>query len=91
MMKCLLCDAAAELVRDTRDLPYTSQGETTLIPGVTGDFCPACEELVLDRAESSRVSAAMLEFNKQVSTSIVDRPLRIREVVKEGPADERVR
>ena len=70
-MKCPLC-AAAELVHDTRDLPYTYKGETTLIPSVTGDFCPACGEVILDAAESSRTSAAMLDFNKQVNAAIVD-------------------
>lgn len=70
-MKCPSC-AAAELVHDTRDLPYTYKGEATFIPGVTGDFCPACGEAVLGADESARVSAAMLEFNKQVNASIVD-------------------
>ena len=70
-MKCPLC-AAAELVHDTRDLPYIYKGETTLIPAVTGDFCPACGEAILDTADSTRTSAAMLDFNKQVSASIID-------------------
>ena len=70
-MKCPSC-AAAELVHDTRDMPYTYKGEPTNIPAVTGDYCPACGEVVLDMAESSRISAAMLEFNKQVNASIVD-------------------
>ena len=68
-MKCPIC-AAAELVHDTRDLPYTYKGETTLIPAVTGDFCPACGKVILNAAESSRTSAAMLNFNKQVNASI---------------------
>ena len=71
-MKCPLCAAAAELVHDTRDLSYTYKGETTLIPAVNGDFCPACGEVILDAAESSRTSAAMLDFNKQVNAAIVD-------------------
>ncbi|MDH4870301.1 type II toxin-antitoxin system MqsA family antitoxin [Pseudomonas sp. BN515] len=70
-MKCPSC-AASELVHDTRDMPYTYKNESTNIPTVTGDFCPACGETVLDAAESARVSAAMLEFNKQVNASIVD-------------------
>lgn len=64
--------AQAELVRDTRDVPCTYKGETTAIPAVTGDFCPACGESVLDAAESARTSALMLDFNKQVNASIVD-------------------
>lgn len=70
-MKCLSC-TAAKLVNDTRDMPYTYKGESTTIPAVCGCFCPACGESVLDASESARVSAAMLEFNKQVNASIVE-------------------
>lgn len=70
-MKCPSC-AAAVLVHDTRDMPYTYKGESTVLAAVTGDFCPACGEAVLDAEESARVSAAMLDFNKQVNASIVD-------------------
>ncbi|MEO5328229.1 MAG: type II toxin-antitoxin system MqsA family antitoxin [Magnetococcus sp. THC-1_WYH] len=70
-MKCPVC-AEAELVRDTRDVPYTYKGEQTSISAVTGDFCPACGEVVLDMAESTCTSAEMLEFNKQVTATSVD-------------------
>lgn len=70
-MKCLSC-GAAELLSDTRDLPYTYKGESTLIEAVVGDYCPACDEAVFDAVESQRVSAAMLAFNKQVNAAIVD-------------------
>lgn len=70
-MKCPAC-GAPKLVRDTRDLPYTYKGETTAIPAVAGDWCPACGESVLDATESARVSTAMLAFNRQVNASIVD-------------------
>ena len=70
-MKCPSC-AAAELVHDTRDMPYTYKGESTIIPAVTGDFCPACDESILDAEESRRTMNLMLEFNKQVNASIVD-------------------
>jgi HTH-type transcriptional regulator / antitoxin MqsA len=42
-MKCPNC-ASAELVCETRDMPYTYKGEATVIAGVTGDWCPACGE-----------------------------------------------
>ncbi|MDA8483264.1 type II toxin-antitoxin system MqsA family antitoxin [Pseudomonas resinovorans] len=86
-MKCPSC-AASELVHDTRDMPYTYKNESTTIPTVTGDFCPACGETVLDAAESARVSAAMLEFNKQVNASIVD-PSFIANVRKKLALDQR--
>ena len=86
-MKCPAC-GAAKLVRDTRDLNHTYKGETTTIPDVTGQFCPACDEAVLDADESARVSAAMLDFNKQVNASIVD-PAFIASVRKKLALDQR--
>jgi HTH-type transcriptional regulator/antitoxin MqsA len=70
-MKCLACDAA-ELITDSRELPYTYKGESTVIENVTGEFCPACDEVVLNATESQRVSAAMLSFNKQVNAARVN-------------------
>ncbi len=70
-MKCPVC-GAAELIHDTRDLPYTYKGETTIIPVVTADFCPACDESITDRAETDRVMREMQAFNKQVNAAIVD-------------------
>lgn len=69
-MKCPHCGGAA-MVHDTRDMPYVYKGESTVIPGVTGDYCPACDEAVLDMTESERVSAQMLAFNKQVNAALV--------------------
>lgn len=86
-MKCPVCGEAA-LVRDTRDLPYAYKGESTVIPEVTGDFCPACGESIFDAAESLRINAAMLEFNKQVNATIVD-PAFIASVRKKLALDQR--
>lgn len=86
-MKCPACGKAA-LIHDTRDLPYTYKGETTTIPLVIGDFCPACGESVLDMDESARVSELMLEFNKQVNAAIVD-PAYIAKVRKKLALDQR--
>ena len=70
-MKCPVC-GAAELIHDTRDLPYTYKGETTTIPAVTADFCPACDESITDMPETERVIREMQAFNKQVNATIVD-------------------
>lgn len=86
-MKCPSC-GAAELVRDTCDMPYTYKGESTVIPAVAGDFCPACGEAILETGESVRASTAMLEFNKQVNASIVD-PAFIASVRKKLSLDQR--
>ena len=86
-MKCPSC-GGAELIHDTRDLPYTYKGETTVIPAVTGDFCPACAESVLDATESDRVMREMRAFTKQVNAAIVD-PAFIAGVRKKLALDQR--
>lgn len=59
-MKCPIY-VKAELVQDVRDIPYAYKGGIATIPAVTGDFCPACGEVILDAAESVRTSALMLK------------------------------
>ncbi|MHB1700971.1 MAG: type II toxin-antitoxin system MqsA family antitoxin [Acidobacteriaceae bacterium] len=86
-MKCPIC-GQAELVQDTRDLPYAYKGESTIIPSVAGDFCPACGEAILSPQESARSSAMMLEFNKQVNASIID-PAFIVSVRKKLALDQK--
>lgn len=86
-MRCPVC-GAADLIRDTRDLPYTYKGETTTIPAVTGDFCSACAESILDEAESERVMREMQAFAKEVNAAIVD-PEFIVKVRKKLALDQR--
>ena len=86
-MKCPVC-GAAELIHDIRDLPYTYKGETTVIPAVTADFCPACGESITDMAETERVMREMQAFNKQVNAAIVD-PAFIVHVRKKLDLDQR--
>lgn len=86
-MKCPVC-GGADLIHDTRDLPYTYKGETTVIPMVTGDFCPACAESILGAVESDRVMREMRAFSKQVNAAIVD-PGFILSVRKKLDLDQR--
>ncbi len=86
-MKCPSC-GSAKLVHDTRDMPYTYKSESTILPQVTGDFCPACDESILDASESRRSMELMLAFNKQVNASLVD-PDFIASVRKKLALDQR--
>jgi len=86
-MKCPCC-GAAELIHDTRDMPYTYKGETTVIPAVMGDFCPACGEVLLDREQGDRYSDLMLQFNRQINAAYVD-PGYIARVRKKLDLDQR--
>ncbi|HRF87238.1 MAG: type II toxin-antitoxin system MqsA family antitoxin [Cellvibrionales bacterium] len=86
-MKCPSC-AVVNLIHDTRDIPYVYKGESTVISSVTGSFCPACGESILDAAESKRTMELMLAFNKRVNASIVD-PSFIASVRKKLALDQR--
>ncbi|MDD2545121.1 MAG: type II toxin-antitoxin system MqsA family antitoxin [Burkholderiaceae bacterium] len=86
-MKCPCC-GAAELIHDTRDMPYTYKGEVTTIPAVTGDFCPACGEVVLNREHGNRYSEWMGLFQRQVNAAYVD-PEYIAKVRRKLDLDQR--
>lgn len=86
-MKCPAC-GFAKMVHDTRDIEHVYKGETTIIPAVTGDFCPSCLECVTGAEESARVMAAMRDFSKQVNAAQVD-PAFIAQVRKKLLLDQR--
>lgn len=86
-MKCPCC-GAAELVHETRNLPYTYKGQSTLIEAVTGDFCPACGEVLLDREHGDRYSAQIGQFQRTVNATYVD-PAYITRVRRKLDLDQR--
>lgn len=86
-MKCPVC-GAAELMQDTRDLPYTYKGEATIIPAVTGEFCPACDEVLLNREQGDRYSELVGTFQRQVNAAFVD-PHYITRVRRKLDLDQR--
>ena len=86
-MKCPSC-GTAKLVHDIRDVPYIYKGESTILPQVTGDFCLACDEPILDAWESRRTMELMSVFSKQVNASFVD-PDFIASVRKKLDLDQR--
>ena len=86
-MKCPVC-GAAELMQDTRDLPYTYKGEVTVIPAVTGEFCPACDEVLLNREQGDRYSELLGTFQRQVNAAFVD-PHYIARVRRKLDLDQR--
>lgn len=86
-MKCPIC-GAAEMIHDTRDVPYIYKGETTIIPAVTGDFCPACGEVLLEREHGDRYSELVGQFQRQVNAAYID-PAYIVSVRKKLALDQR--
>ena len=65
-MKCPCC-GGAELVHDSRDIPITYKGESTIIPAMTGDYCPACGEVILNREHGDRYSELLGQFRSSQS------------------------
>ena len=86
-MKCPSC-GAADLIQDTRDVPYIYKGEATSIPAVTGDFCPACGEIVMDREQGDRYGDLIGQFRRQVNAASVD-PVFIASIRKKLNLDQR--
>jgi HTH-type transcriptional regulator / antitoxin MqsA len=85
-MQCITC-GTFQMARECRDIPYAYKGESTVIPAVNGQYCTVCGEAVMDAEESQRVSLAMLAFNKQVNSSVVD-PSFISNVRKKLALDQ---
>lgn len=86
-MKCPVC-GAAELVHDTRDMSYTYKGDSTTIPAVSGDFCPACSEVILDRQQGDCYSELIGVFQRQVNAAFVA-PGFITDIRKKLDLDQR--
>jgi HTH-type transcriptional regulator/antitoxin MqsA len=86
-MKCPSC-GAADLIHDTRDVPYTYKGESTIIAAVTGDFCPSCNEVLFDREHGDRFSEMIGLFHRQVNAAYID-PAYIAKVRKKLALDQR--
>lgn len=55
-MKCPCC-GAADLVRETKAVPVADAEPITL----TGDFCPACGEVLLGKIDGDRYGAALAD------------------------------
>lgn len=64
-MICPVC-GGAELTADIRDQQFTYKDQTTIIPNVSGDFCSACNESILNVDECSRTMQLMLAFKRKV-------------------------
>lgn len=86
-MQCPCC-GAVELTHETRDIPYVYKGEKTTIFKVTGDFCEACGEVVLDQEQGNRYSEMLGDFQRKVNAAYVD-PAYIAKVRKKLHLDQR--
>lgn len=80
MKNCPECGASSP-VHDTRDVPYTYKGRTTVIPAVAGFHCASCGEVTLDRDQVDRFGDLAEAFQRTVNGALVN-PTYIRDVRK---------
>ncbi len=64
-MTCPAC-GAAKLVHGTRDASYSYKGQSTILPALTGDYCPVCPAMFLDLDETRRAMELTREFNNKI-------------------------
>jgi HTH-type transcriptional regulator/antitoxin MqsA len=69
-MKCPVC-GAVELIHETRDISYVYKDQQTIIPAVKGEYCSACQEVVLDREQGDRYSELIGLFQRRVNESYI--------------------
>jgi len=86
-MKCISC-GKAKLVRDMRDEEFTYKGETTLLVGIPGDYCPNCGDSIHTYDDCKIFDEAVLAFKKEVNAAIVE-PKFIVETRKKLKLDQR--
>lgn len=65
-MKCLEC-GAADMVHDVRDIEYEYKGEKTILRAISGDYCPACGDLVMDMEQSAEYWRQVTDFRRSVN------------------------
>ena len=59
------CCGSGELMSDAREVSYIYKGITNVIPAVTGDFCSACGEVILNREQGDRYSEIVGQIQRQ--------------------------
>lgn len=79
----------AELIHDKRDVLYTYKSRTKTIKAVEGDFCPECNEVVLDRLNGDSYGAEIRAFKRQVNEEIGVDPVFIAKVRKKLNLDQK--
>ncbi|MBF2717400.1 type II TA system antitoxin MqsA family protein [Agrobacterium vitis] len=87
-MKCPVC-GGAELTHETREIPYTYKGKTITIKGIEGDFCHACNEVILDRLNGDEYATKIRAFKRQVNEEAGIDPDFIAKVRKKLDLDQK--
>lgn len=86
-MKCPVC-GGAELIHDTRDIPWVYKGQQILLSAITGDYCPCCGEIILNEEQSNRYARAIREAKKAINARHID-PAFIARIRQKMALDQR--
>lgn len=62
-MKCYACQHS-KLMDSQFPVQYSYEGEPVIIPGVQGLVCETCDAFIIDKEEAVKITAFMLEHQK---------------------------
>jgi len=70
-MQCPSC-GGPELLSEVRDLTFTFKGRSMTVENLKGEFCPLCDDGVLDVQDGNRYDNAIMAFIKLVNSELYD-------------------
>lgn len=65
-MQCPSCGWKS-MKQEKRDLPFRYKGRSIVVRGVGGEFCPKCDEAVLDERGNAKYSEALDSFVRETN------------------------
>jgi HTH-type transcriptional regulator/antitoxin MqsA len=69
-MSCQIC-GSKNATTTVRDITYEFQGNTTVIPDVSGDACDDCGEFLISKKDTRRVSDERFRFKTGLREKLV--------------------
>jgi HTH-type transcriptional regulator / antitoxin MqsA len=77
MKSCPSC-GTADMVFDSRDVPFNYKGERLIVKQIRGWFCSTCSEALFDDGEGARYAAKIDHFVKMIDFTSGEDLRRIR-------------
>lgn len=77
-MKCPVCGAHGVHQNTCREVPYSYRGQKTMLC-LHGDWCPECEEIIMDEAAGDSMEQQIEDFKRKVHEAGTSFVLKVRE------------
>lgn len=70
-MQCPIC-GSAELISDIKNIEYTYKGHSTVLENISGDFCQACDEIIMDQQQGDHYIQQINFFQQNINIPFHD-------------------